>query len=331
VQCAVPRAGPCVTVRVPAKVNLFLSILGRRSDGYHELVTVLQSVTLFDRMRFTITGPPGQGQHPAARRRMRVCLTHDGGPDVPTDKDNLAIRAAWALGHVTKVLDLALVEEASHAGEFSRAPVTVIELQKRIPVGGGLAGGSADAAAALVGLNELWGCYLSRDSLKAIGSTLGSDVPFCCVGGTAIGTGRGTRLSRAICRGVYWWVICQAHAPLSTAAVYQAWDRECTPTEKNPRLVLAALAAHDPKALGASLSNDLEPAAFSLRPELAEAKTLLVDEGALGAVLSGSGPTLLALCESQQAARALARAVAGHFQAVEVACSPAGGPEAILC
>ncbi|MGH8909066.1 MAG: 4-(cytidine 5'-diphospho)-2-C-methyl-D-erythritol kinase [Egibacteraceae bacterium] len=332
-QRAVPHAGPGVVVRVPAKINLFLSIRGRRRDGYHEVVTVLQTVALFDRLRLSIAGPPGQGYHPAARRRMRILLTHDGGPDVPSDADNLAIRAARALGHVTKVLDLDLVdeEEARHAWRPGAVPVTVMQLQKRIPTGGGLAGGSADAAAALVGLNELWGCHLSRESLKTVGSALGTDVPFCCIGGTALGTGRGSILARTICRGVYWWVICQAGEPLSTADVYRAWDRECRPTRADPRPVTTALAAHDPEALAAALRNDLEPAAFSLRPELKPAKASLISAGALGAVLSGSGPTLLALCESRQAATALASAVADRFHAVTVACAPAGGPEVTPC
>jgi len=333
VQGAVPRGRLCVMVRVPAKLNLFLAIRGLRPDGYHEVVTVLQTVSLFDRMRFTIAGPPGQGHHPAARRRMRMLLTHDGGPDVPVDQDNLAIRAARALGHVTKVLDLDIVdeEEARKAREPGSAPVTVMQLQKRIPVAGGMAGGSADAAAALVGLNELWGCHLSRPNLKAIGSTLGTDVPFCCMGGTQLGTGRGTTLAHVMCKGLYWWVVCIAGFPLPTADVYREWDRGCEPNRALPHAILAALGAHDPEALGAALHNDLEAAAFALRPELADAKRLLVDGGALGAVLSGSGPTMLALCDSEQAARTLAGSVADHFRTVKVACSPAGGPEVTHC
>lgn len=328
-----PRGSPCVIVRVPAKVNLFLAIRGRRPDGYHELVTVLQSVSLYDRLWIWIAGPPGRGHHPAARRRMRIRLIHDAGPDVPADQRNLAVRAARALGHVTKVLDLDLVDEQEtrRAWQPAAVPVTVMELKKQIPVGGGMAGGSADAAAALVGLNELWGCHLSRESLKAIGSTLGTDVPFCVIGGTALGTGRGVTLAQVLCTGAFWWVACQAYEPLLTADVYRAWDQECAPSTIGPDAVVTALRMCDARALGAALYNDLECAAFALRPELADAKAQLIDAGALGAVLSGSGPTLLALCESEEAARVLARSVAGRFRSVSVVRSPAGGPGVTPC
>lgn len=330
---AIPRGGRCLCVQVPAKVNLFLAIRGRRPDGYHELVTVLQSVSLYDHLRVRVAGPPSQAHHPAARRRMRIQLVHDGGPGVPADQGNLAIRAARALGHVTKVLDLDIVDEqeAQRACQPGAVPVTIMELKKRIPVGGGMAGGSADAAAALIGLNELWGCHLSRESLKAIGSTLGTDVPFCVVGGTALGTGRGVTLAQVLCAGPFWWVVCQAHEPLSTADVYHAWDRECAPSTPEPGAVVTALRTRDARALGAALHNDLEPAAFALRPELADAKAQLAGAGALGAVLSGSGPTLLALCESEDAARALASSVAGRFRSVSVVRSPVGGPEVTPC
>jgi 4-diphosphocytidyl-2-C-methyl-D-erythritol kinase len=263
---------------------------------------------------------------------MRMRLLHDAGPDMPPDQDNLTIRAARALGHVTKVLDLDIVDqEAWHACQPDAMPVTVMELEKRIPVGGGMAGGSADAAAALIGLNELWGCHLSRDSLKAVGAALGTDVPFCVIGGTALGTGRGITLARVLCTGVFWWAVCQAHEPLSTADVYRAWDLECAPSAIEPDLVVTALRMCDARALGAALHNDLEPAAFALRPELAKAKAQLIDAGALGAVLSGSGPTLLAMCESEKAAHSLASSVAGRFRSVSVARSPAGGPEVAFC
>lgn len=264
---------------------------------------------------------------------MRIRMTHDAGSAVPLDQENLAIRAARALGHVTKVLDLDLVdeEEARRAHEPGSVPVTVIELAKHIPVAGGMAGGSADAAAALVGLNELWGCGLSRGNLQAVGSALGTDVPFCCVGGTALATGRGTTLTPVLAHGAYWWAVCQAHEPLSTADVYRAWDRVCAPSDASADQVLSALRTGDPLMLGKVLRNDLEPAAFSLRPELADAKALLIDAGALGAVLSGSGPTMLALCETEGDARSLARSVAGRFRFVTVARSPAGGPEISPC
>jgi 4-diphosphocytidyl-2-C-methyl-D-erythritol kinase len=334
VRQALPHDGPCLLIRTPAKINLFLAIRGRRPDGYHELVTVLQSVSLYDYLRVWIAGPPNQNPRAAARRCMHVRLVHDAGPDVPAGQRNLVIRAACALGQVTKVFDLDIVDEQKgwRAQQPRAVPVTVMELQKQIPVKGGMAGGSTDAAAALIGLNELWGCHLSRESLQAVGSTLGTDVPFCVLGGTALGTGRGSTLARVLCAGTFWWVVCQAHEPLSTAEVYDAWGRaKCTPSMLDPEAVVTALRTGDARALGAALYNDLEPAAFALRPELADAKAQLIGTGALGAVVSGSGPTLLALCESEEAARSLAKLVAGRFRSVSVVRSPAGGPEAMPC
>lgn len=327
---------PCVAVRVPAKLNLFLAVRGRRSDGFHELVTVFQTLSLYDRIRVGLIGPPGQGHHPAARRRMRVRLWHDGGEAVPSAADNLAVKAARALGAAAGVIDLAFVDDraallADPEVEAAASPCTVIDLHKEIPVGGGMAGGSADAAATLVALNQLWSCDLSRDDLRDIGAELGSDVPFCVVGGTALATGRGTALAQVLCRGTFHWVVCTAREPLSTADVYRSWDRRCRPSEIEPDAVLAALRSSDAEALGAALHNDLEAAAFALRPELAEQKRSLVEAGAMGAVLSGSGPTLLALAASQDDAKDIAARVAGDFATVAAATSPRGGPEIVPC
>lgn len=327
---------PCVSVRAPAKLNLFLSVRGRRPDGFHELVTVLQSVSLFDRIRAGLIGPPGQGHHPAARRRMRVALWHDGGPGVPNGMDNLAVKAARALGHAAGVIDLAFVDAralrlADPEVESATSPYTVLDLRKEIPVAAGLAGGSADAAAALVALNELWNCDLSRDDLREVGAELGSDVPFCLLGGTALATGRGTALAQVLYRGTFHWVVCSDSEPLSTAEVYKSWDRNCTVNEVQPDAVVQALRSSDAEALGAALHNDLEPAAQALRPDLVDAKQTLLDAGALGAVLSGSGPTMLALAASAQDATAICERVRGEFARVQVASSPAGGPELGPC
>ena len=327
---------PCVSVRVPAKLNLFLSVRGRRPDNFHELVTVFQSVSVYDKVRAGLIGPPGQGHHPAARRRMRVALWHDAGTSVPSGTDNLAVQAARALGHATGVIDLAFVDAralrpADPEVEPAALPYTVIDLRKSIPVSAGMAGGSADAAAALVALNELWACELTRDDLRAVGAELGSDVPFCVVGGTALATGRGTALAQVLCRGTFHWVVCTAAEPLATADVYRSWDRCCSVNEVQPDAVLQALRNSDAEALGAALHNDLEPAAFALRPSLAEEKDALLDAGALGAVLSGSGPTLLALAASAEHATEIADRVKGSFAAVQTASSPAGGPEIGAC
>lgn len=319
----------CVRVRVPAKLNLFLAVRGRRPDGFHELVTVMQSVSLYDRLRVGFSGPPGRGNHPSTRRHMGVELRADEAEGMPTGADNLAVRAAVALGKVAGIREAGAVAGIAHmAAEGTR---TVIDLDKDIPIAGGMAGGSADAAAALVALNELWRCGLDRDQLRDVAATLGSDVPFCVVGGTALATGRGTALAQVLCRGRFSWVVCTDHAPLSTAEVYRAWDRECRPSEIEPDAVLAALRGQDAVALGAALHNDLERAAFTLRPDLEDAKKALLDAGALGAVLSGSGPTLLALCGDDDAAAQLAAMVRDRHQRVVVATSPAGGPEVTGC
>jgi 4-diphosphocytidyl-2-C-methyl-D-erythritol kinase len=317
-------------------VNLFLSVRGRRPDGYHELVTVFQSVSVYDRVRTGLIGPPGQGHHPAARRRMRVALWHDAGPDVPSGTENLAVRAARALGAAAGVIDLAFVDAramrlADPDVDPAGSPYTVIDLRKSIPVAAGMAGGSADAAAALVALNELWACELSRDDLRTVAAELGSDVPFCVTGGTALATGRGTALAQVLCRGTFHWVVCTADTPLSTADVYRSWDRCCAVNEVQPDAVLQALRTSDPEALGAALHNDLEPAAFALRPELAERKQALLDAGALGAILSGSGPTLLALAESEEHASQICQQVSGDYASAQVATSPSGGPELGPC
>ena len=326
--------GQRVSVRVPAKLNLFLAVRGRRADGYHELVTVFQTLSLYDRVRVGFVGPPGQGHHPSTRRRMRVRLWHDGDEHVPEGEANLAVQAARRLGAAAGVLDLAVVDEragqlASPDVDHASTPCTVIDLRKGIPVAGGMAGGSADAAATLIALNELWGCQLSRDALRRLGAELGSDVPFCLVGGTALATGRGTSLARVLCRGTFSWVVCRTAETLATADVYRAWDRHCSINEAQPDAVLTALRTKDPAALGTSLHNDLEPAAFVLRPSLREARDALLDAGALGAVLSGSGPTLLGLAGSREAATALAERVRDRFAQVVVASSPAGGPDLV--
>lgn len=318
--------GPCVAVRIPAKLNLFLAVRGRRDDGYHELVTVMQTVSLYDTLRVGVVGPPGQGHHPAGRRRMRVELWQDPVEGLPRGDDNLAVQAARELARSTGVLDVTTMSDGSRA-----VPRTVIDLSKGIPVAGGMAGGSADAAASLIALNRLWGCELTKEELREVGAGLGTDVPFCVVGGTALATGRGSDLAQVLCRGMFHWVVCQAAEPLSTAAVYEAWDAHCRPSEVEPDAVLQALRNEDAIALGAALHNDLEPAAFSLRPELEDLKKRLIDAGAIGAVLSGSGPTLLALAENEGAARDIAAGVADRFPHVTVARSPVAGPEISHC
>lgn len=312
-----------VQVRVPAKVNLFLAVRGRRPDGFHEIVSVMHTVGLYDRVTVRLEGPPGSWSHPAARRRMDVLLEHDAGDAVPRDASNLAVRAALALADTRGIREMAA---SRHAAD---RPITRVELAKRIPVGAGMAGGSADAAATLIALNRLWDMDLDVEELQDVAATLGADVPFCVTGGTALASGTGTATARVLSRGTYHWVVGVQEQPLSTADVYAAWDEVGRPSEVEPDAVLHALRTQDPEALGAALHNDLDAAAFHLRPGLRDARDALCAAGAFGAVVSGSGPTLIALAEDADAASAIAQATAGHFAAAEVVRSPGGGPEVL--
>lgn len=315
-----PPASARVRVRVPSKVNLFLAVRGRRDDGYHELVSVLQTVGLHDTVTVQLEGSELACRHPAARRFMALAFSHDAGPEVPDDETNLAVRAARLLMDHTGT-------GTSDPAERPAGPTTRVRLAKRIPVAAGMAGGSADAAATLVALNRLWECDLDRDTLRRLASDLGADVPFCVVGGTALATGTGTATAQVLSRGSYHWAVAMSDRPLSTPAVYDAFDEVGTPSEVEPDAVLHALRTGDPEALGAALHNDLEVAAFHLRPELVEVRDAMLAAGALGAVVSGSGPTVVGLGEDERHARSIAAAVARLVDRVEVAPSPAGGPD----
>ncbi|KUP97574.1 4-(cytidine 5'-diphospho)-2-C-methyl-D-erythritol kinase [Thermobifida cellulosilytica] len=284
------NATASVTVRVPAKVNLQLAVGPARGDGYHGLVNVFHAVSLFDEVTVSVRGdlPPGQAVLSADGERA------DHVARVPLDGSNLAARAAALL-----------------ARHVPGATGVHIHLAKAIPVAGGMAGGSADAAAALVACDTLWGGGTPRERLLELAADLGSDVPFPLLGHTAVGTGRGERLAPLPVRGTFHWVFALAEGGLSTAAVFAEYDR-LRPDAPEPRLdpeLAAALAAGDPRRLGAALANDLQPAALSLRPALGEVLDVGRAAGALGAVVSGSGPTCAFLAESAEHARALAEAL----------------------
>ena len=282
-----------VTVRVPAKVNLQLSVGPPRSDGYHDLVTVFHAVSLFDE----VTVRPAE--------RTSVVVTGEDAASVPAGRANLAARAARAL---------------ATASLRRRGKSAVrIEIRKRIPVAAGLAGGSADAAAALVACNELWRTGLSQAELCELAAGIGSDVAFGLVGGTAIGVGRGERVTPALAAGSYHWVLAFADGGLSTAQVYAACDRMRAarggpgPVEP-PGLdhkLMAALRSGKPGDLGPLLANDLQPAAISLRPELRRTLAAGAELGALAGIVSGSGPTCVYLAKDARHAAALAVSLAG--------------------
>lgn len=264
-----------VRVRVPAKVNLCLGVGPLRSDGYHPLATVYQTVGLHDELVL----------RPAGSRSVEV--VGDGEPvrGVPTGPANLAWRALDVLGqHHRTRLDVA------------------IEVHKRIPVAGGLAGGSADAAAALVGADALFRLGTSRAALLELGGRLGSDVPFCLLGGTASGEGRGELVAPVPTVGEFWWALVTDPEGLSTAAVYAEFDRltagRSLPEPDVPGELLHALEAGDIRRLGAALTNDLQPAALALRPALAGLLEAGLASSAYGGLVSGSGPTVALLCDS---------------------------------
>ena len=313
-----------VTARAPAKVNLQLAVGPARAHGYHDVVTVYHAVSLFDE----VTISPAE--------RDSVAITGEGAGDVPADGTNLATLAAAALLRAV--------------GPGARdSPGLAIRISKRIPVAAGLAGGSADAAATLVACNELWRTGLSQAELCELAAGIGSDVAFGLVGGTAIGVGRGERVTPALAAGTYHWVLAFATGGLSTAQVYAACDRiraargaadgtashgeaasggRAAPVKQAGRAgraapaappgplaldnrLMSALRSGNPAEVGPRLTNDLQPAAISLRPELRRTLAAGTEHGALAAIVSGSGPTCAYLARDARHAAALAVALAG--------------------
>lgn len=275
-------------MRAPAKLNLSLSVGGLREDGFHELTTVFQAVGLYDELvlsradelTVTVEDVPGAS----------------GAHDVPLDATNLAVRAV-----------------ALAAAATGQDPRVAVHITKGIPVSGGCAGGSADAAAALVGCDALWGTGLSREQLSGLAAQLGSDVPFSVHGGTALGTGRGHELTEVLEQGDYSWVLAVADGGLSTPAVYAELDRQreegTALLPADPDGVLSALRQGDAVALGRALGNDLQQPALTLRPALRSVLDGARSLGALGAIVSGSGPTVAVLARDDAHAAALAAAL----------------------
>jgi 4-diphosphocytidyl-2-C-methyl-D-erythritol kinase len=292
-----------VTVRVPAKVNVQLAVGGARPDGFHDLANVFLAVGLYDEVTVT------------ASDSLRLTCSGPGAGQVPLDRTNLAARAAIALA-------------ARHGlGE----PAVHLHIAKDIPVAGGMAGGSADAAGALLACDTLWGTETSREDLLAICAELGSDVPFSLVGGAALGRGRGELLTPLEVGGTFHWVFAVADGGLSTPAVYAEFDRltegVAVPEPEPSPALFEALRTGDPSALAAALANDLQPAALSLRPSLAETLRAGTEAGALAALVSGSGPTTAFLAKDAEAATAVAEALiaSATCRTARVAVSPAPG------
>ncbi len=281
-----------VTVRVPAKLNLQLAVGPPRADGYHDLVTVFHAVSLFDQVTVEPAGRDG------------VTVTGEGADRVPADHDNLALRAVAALRATVR----------------DRGAVHVT-IAKKIPVAAGLAGGSADAAAALVACNELWEAGLSHQQLATIAATVGSDVAFALLGGTAVGRGRGEQLTPALAPATqYHWVLAFADGQLSTPAVYAALDRLRGERGDGPAemaqpgldtALMSALRTGNAARVGQRLTNDLQAAAVSLFPALRKTLTAGLELGALGALVAGSGPTCVFLAANPERALELAVSLSG--------------------
>ena len=267
-----------VVVRVPAKINLQLAVGPLGADGFHEVTTVFQAISLFDDVTV---------KHAPESSGISLTLSGATSSGVPVDDENLAMRAAKLM-----------------AEKYDLSTDLAIHLKKEIPVAGGMAGGSADAAGVIVAMDALFDIGLSRDEMETFAAQLGSDVPFGISGGIAIGRGRGDQLTPALSRGNYHWVLALSGQGLSTPAVYQECDRLREGLDiASPQVsdsMMQALRAGDPVALGAALSNDLQAAACSLRPALRLVLDVGRDYGALGSIVSGSGPTVAFLVEDEE-------------------------------
>lgn len=298
-----------VTARAAAKINLFLAVGAPRADGFHELATVFHAVSLHD----DVTASDAE--------RLRVSLVTDLGIDaasVPTNRTNLAAQAAVLL-----------------AKRLRRRADVHLHIRKSIPVAGGMAGGSADAAAALVACDALWGSGLTRGQLGELAAQLGSDVSFALLGGTAVGRGRGEDLTPALARGRFEWVLAMSEEGLSTPEVYGECDRlrrgRVLPEPAVADELMSALRAANAAALGHALHNDLQPAACSLRPQLRQTLDVGADYGALGSIVSGSGPTVAFLARDTEHALDLAVALSasGACSLVKRAHGPVAGARVV--
>lgn len=297
-----------VTVRAPAKINLHLGVGSLGADGFHPLATVYQAIGLYDDV--TVHDAPSWAVEVRGERHVRVL-------DVPADDDNLAVRAGRAL--------------LAHHG-LERA--ARIEIHKGIPVAGGLAGGSADAAATLVALDRLWDLQTPDDDLLEVAGRLGSDVPFALLGGTALGEGHGEQVSAVDDAGAWWWVAVLSDRGLSTPDVYRRFDERLDglrlPAPEVPGALRVALGQGDPGRLAQTLANDLQAPALDLRPDLAAVFEAGASVGALASLLSGSGPTVLMLCDGMPHAQEVTAGLTalGH-ESVLAAPGPVAGAHVV--
>lgn len=266
-----------ITVRVPGKVNVYLGVGPREFSGYHELATIFQAVGIYDEVTVS------------AADSLTISGLGQFADQIPTDETNLAWKAAELV-----------------ARACGQEPNIHIQIDKSIPIAAGMAGGSADAAATLVACDAYWNAGIPRDQLDAMAATLGSDVPFMLHGGCALGVGRGDVLSPVMTRGSFHWVFATFDEGLSTAQIYEKTDEmrgmDFEDEPEVPTELLSALARGDAPALGRLLHNDLQLAATTSRPQLGRVLEQGIDSGALGAIVSGSGPTCAFLVRDESSA-----------------------------
>lgn len=331
-----PAGARAVTAVAPAKINLLLGVGDLRPDGFHDVLTVYRAVDLWEEVTvgFAEADPgaqDGAGVQGGAPRSddddIAITVSGPGADQVPTDRTNLAARAVQLL--------------RDEAG--SDAPIA-IQIRKGVPVAGGMAGGSADAAAALVATNRLLGMGLSRAALEERGAQLGSDVPFCIRGGTAVGTGRGEELATLLhARTPQHVVVALADGGLSTPVVFAELDRLRAEYADDPDRALVsarvsgteplvqALAEQDQAAVADLLANDMEPAALSLMPALRRTLRAGQEAGALHGMVSGSGPTCLFFCSDREHAISVAAEISesGVAREVRITSGPVGGAQIV--
>ncbi len=297
---AQPAAG-AVTVRAAAKINLHLGVGRARDDGFHPLDTVYQAISLYDDVTVAVADEDDVSV---------LASAHIDVGGVPRDASNIALRAL------------------ADVPDVPRATGHRVLINKQIPVAGGMAGGSADAAAALLAHDRLHDLDQPDDVLMARAAGLGSDVPFSLVGGTARGRGRGEVVERIEDHGHWWWVVVPAAVGLSTPDVYRHFDRlhpDAPEQPAEPLELLAALASGEPVRLARTLHNDLQVPAIDLRPELGT----LIDRGeaagALRGIVSGSGPTCVFLCDSMTGAMEVMAGLSESYDVVLTATGPVAG------
>jgi len=279
-----------LSLKCPAKINLTLGIIGKRTDGYHDLETIMQSISLVDVLNLS-SRPSG------------LELVSDNH-QLSVEQDNLIYRAAVLLNE--------------HLGQNRGA---CFNLEKRIPLAAGLAGGSADAAGALRGLNRLWNLGLSGGDLENLGGRLGSDIPFCLRGGTALARGRGEQLTSLQVSSGWWMILVKPPIEVSTAEVYRNFRLQRVKKQPNTEAAIDSLKKADLRGVAENLVNVLETVTIEFHPEIGKIKTEMIERGAIGALMSGSGPTVFGLVEGYEQAVNLADAFRHRFTDVFIAHS----------